>query len=378
MTVSFSGACRSLLWAAVLVAAGFLQVPIAVSAVNNPSTDVVAMRVIDEVYRPAYRNFADQGQQLKESVERLCVTAAAPQLAVVRTAYREAVRAFSVIEYYRVGPMLSDNRLNRLFYWPDKRRVGERQLRRLLSLGNSALAASTGNIAGKSVAVQGFPALERLLFASGADDQLISAAGTERCRVASVVAFNIASMATELAIGWSDDTGISRRMTLPDETDEIFRSESEVLRSFMTQIVAGIEFLVARKIEPLLPEYAFDPTADGSAKARRRMPFWKSELYLVNLQGNLQGLRALVLDSGLAARADLENELGFEFRTAATYLASLAAMDRLVIENSLLVADAESLLAALSSVLRSIQLTASDRLASGLGVHAGFNSDDGD
>ncbi|OED41737.1 hypothetical protein AB833_08930 [Chromatiales bacterium (ex Bugula neritina AB1)] len=336
-----------------------------------------AVRVVEKVYLPAYSEFNSTADNLVGAIKLLCQGASFEQLKEVRDAYGAVVQSFSVIEFYRIGPMLIDNRQNRLFYWPDKRRVGERQLRAMLQESNTGNAVSKLNIAGKSVAVQGLPALERLLYDSRAGEQLTDVS-SRRCNVALVVAFNIATMASELEHQWSAVEGIADRIRNPRDSDEQFRTHREVIRSFMTQISAGSEFLVARKLEPLLPGDSSETSKSSGLRTMRKMPFWKSENYLTNLRGNVEGIRALVIDSGLAERANIADELTFEFKVAVGYIKSLDSISSLVLENTSLDPDAQGLLAALASVLRSIQLSVSDRLASKLGVHAGFNSDDGD
>ena len=98
------------------------------------------------------------------------------------------------------------------------------------------------------------------------------------------------------------------------------------------------------------------------------------------LEQNLVGIRALLLDSQLAERAGLEDELHFEFRSALDLLAKLHAMPELVLAqgNGVLSDESRSLIKALSAVVSGISYTVSDRFSSAMGVSVGFNSEDGD
>ena len=117
---------------------------------------------------------------------------------------------------------------------------------------------------------------------------------------------------------------------------------------------------------------------EADARAYRQAPLWRSGQTINMISQNLNGLRALVLDTGLAARAELANELTFEFRTAGQLLQQLAELESLVDEAGMLTTRARSLLTSLVAVVGGVQYTLNDRFTAALGVKAGFNSEDGD
>src|SRR3546814_13295273 len=76
--------------------------------------------------------------------------------------------AWTAVQHLRFGPSLLFLRYDRIEFWPDKRGVVRRHLSQLLS-EQDAEALQLRPFANGSVAVQGFPGLERLLFESEAD-----------------------------------------------------------------------------------------------------------------------------------------------------------------------------------------------------------------
>ena len=331
-------------------------------------------QVIYNIYQPAYDQFAKKSQQLSTEIETLCKTKDATQTNAARSAFTETVATFSEIEFYRVGPMIEKNRQNRLFYWPDTRRVGERQLRSLLANSEDF---NIKNITQKSVALQGFPALERLLFDNASNAELTTPTNN-RCAIAKTVAVNIENLATQLQTAWSDPLGILQQMLAPTDSSELFRSETEVLRSYITQLSAGLEFLITRKLEPLVAEIEINKLKANYKASIRKAPFWRSDNFLTNVKGNIIGLQALLIESGIAAETNLEKELKFEFTLALLHIEKLNSITMLTEDGSTITNDAQDLLLALIIPMASIQLTISDRIAKTLGVSAGFNSDDGD
>lgn len=352
--------------------------------VGTVTTAQSARLLVNEVYRPFHNQFADATKQWLQAAESACSTGAPADVLKLQVLFTDLVAHFAKIELFRVGPLLEDNLKNRLFYWPDKRRVSERQLRALLA-DPAVRELRVEQLAQKSVALQGLPVLERLLFTStGAVPaawsmgkpatetgvvQEDASPSLTNCHVMLVIVQNIDAMARQLRSGWQDDSAIVQSLLNPTADSGFFRNGDEVLRSVVTQIVVGLDVILNRKIMPML---AADPPSI------RKAPMWRSKQTLTMLEGNLVSIRALLLDSGLALRTDLDNELRFEFRTAFGMLAKLQTLPVLTDDNNQLSDDAYLLFRGLSAVVRGIAYTAGDRFSATLGISAGFNSEDGD
>jgi len=365
--------------------AAVLCVPLSVQADEGGAHALaqVAADTVDAALRPAYATFATEATTLADSMRTRCAAGAGPDTATLTTDWRSAVSAFAGIEFLRIGPLLDDNRLNRLFYWPDKRRAGERQLRELLTEPLASITADS--MAARSVAVEGFPALERLLFPNG------EVAGSEaRCTTAIAVSGHVSAIAAALDRAWQDDDGIARQVREPRADDELLRDHEEVLRRIGTQIDTGLDILIERKLAPVL---------EGEVARLRGLPFVRSGTLVDHLRGNVASLRALMLDNGLAAAAGLESELGFEFRIADGHLDRLAELlapapqaigaahgevgevgEVSSADDWPMTLDEEQagVVRALHSVLSSIRNTLRERLLPTLGIRTGFNSEDGD
>lgn len=322
---------------------------------------------VETVYQPGFERFSQLSGQLLSSAQNTCESPSSESLLELQARFAETAEAFSAVELYRIGPMLEDNRQNRLFYWPDKRRVGERQLRELLA-GFSVSHLSAEDIAGKSVTLQGLPALERLLHGKSSAEHLAQASDATDCQVVTAIAGNLHAMAMALNQGWQDDTALVQSMVQPESGSAYFRTEDEVLRSLVTQIIVAIDVVLDRKIAALTDEDAH----------LQQAPLWRSQQTLSMIRSNLGSVRALSVDTGLAQVGELDNELGFEFRSADQLLEKLQALPTLTNDSGKLTDDAQSLLQALSAVVGGIKYTLNDRFTAALGITAGFNSEDGD
>lgn len=339
-----------------------------VEADESPvAADSIIQDTLATIYQPKFAQFAMVTAQHDEATQIYCANPSDDMLTQLRKEFESVVASFSAIELYRLGALLQVNRQNRLFYWPDKRRVVERQLRTLLAgLTNNTL--SVDDFSQKSVAVQGLPALERLLFGKNAAQRLSAGSETHDCRLIIAIADNVNTMAIAINAGWQTDSLLVQSMLHPERGSDYFRDEKEVLRSIVTQIIVGIDVVLNRKIAPL----------HGNNADIKKAPLWRSEQSLSMLSNNLESLRVLTVDSGLARVTNLDNELAFEFRTAGQMLQKLKELPSLVDENRGVSAEAQSLARALSAVVSGIKDTLNDRFTPALGISAGFNSEDGD
>src|SRR5262249_34694308 len=104
-------------------------------------------------------------------------------------------------EHLRFGSITDKNRFERVLYWPDRQRIGERQVAQILSRRDPS-ALNAGELAKKSVAVQGLGALEVALYGKGSDTLLADTPEAQSgCGSAPASAPGVAGMAGDLAAG---------------------------------------------------------------------------------------------------------------------------------------------------------------------------------
>src|SRR5262245_35011785 len=152
----------------------------------------IARAALTEVLRPGYAALADETAALGEKVGVLCETPSSASLEASRKAFAAAVAAWSKVEILRFGPIAQDNRYESLFFWPDPKGLGDRQIRDAIAKRDESVTKPEA-LSGKSVALQGFPALEYLLYGDGAETLAApSEASAFRCAFARAVATNSA------------------------------------------------------------------------------------------------------------------------------------------------------------------------------------------
>lgn len=347
-----------------------LLIAMATPVLAQPSAHDVADRAISDFIRPGFAAFRAAALRLESEMDALCATPSEPALAAARQGFADAVLGFSRVEAIRFAPLAAENRLDRLLFWPDRRGIALRQVQGVLA-DRDETATSLATLVGKSVALQGFNALEFVLHGTGADE-LITEAGDFRCRFGAAIAANIAGIAGAVAAEWDDPAGISGRMLGPQAANADYRTDKEVLEELTGTLAHGLEALRDTRLLPVLGR-------DGAEPKPRSALLWRSGLTVPALQAGFDGLADLYRLSGIGARlgadvAWVDEGIRFEFANLERGLDAVT----LPIEAALAEPRQLRALGYVMTVTSSLQTQIGDNLSAALGLSVGFSSLDGD
>jgi predicted lipoprotein len=330
----------------------------------------VLQAAVGQVIRPGMLEFKSRASGLSIAVNALCTVPSAGTLAIVKGQFRQAALAYGRIEFLRIGPLMEDNRADRLLFWPDRKGIGLRQVQAILA-EEDASATRLETLHDKSVASQGLGALEFVLYGTGAET-LLTPEGAFRCRYGRAIAANIARIAGELATGWFAPDGIAEHLTAPQAGYADYRTETEALEALVGLLSHGIEATRDIRINPFLP------TADHAGRPKDAL-FWRSGLSMAMIGANVEGMRRLLVQSGVAGAVDgahsgLGNSIDFEFGNAARALGLVTQPVDQALEDEKQV----QALNYLVIVTGSLQALIGEQLSAALGLSVGFSSLDGD
>jgi len=332
----------------------------------------IARAALREVIRPGYAVLAERAASLNERVAALCTEPSSSSLEAGRDSFAAAVAAWSNVEILRFGPITEDRRHERLFYWPDPKGLGERQIKDMLAKREETVTRVDA-LAGKSLALQGLPALEYLLYGDGAETLAEGAGdGAFRCAFARAVAANVQTIAKSVVEDWREGSPYDKAFLSPGPADPIYRAPKEVTLDLFKSLTSGLELVRDQKLgKPL-------GAAPDEAKPRLA-PFWRSGLSLANAAGNLSGVRALFAKGGFSGlvAADspgVEDSVLFDLDHAIEVLTGIDVPMARVVEDEALRGRIEALRVSLKSAGR----TAADAISRSAGLAFGFNAMDGD
>lgn len=326
---------------------------------------------VNQVIRPAMVEFKNRASGLESAMSALCAVPSDRTLAIATQQFAQTARAYGTIEFLRLGPLMEDNRADRLLFWPDRRGIGLRQVQAILAEADAG-ATEVMSLRSKSVAVQGLGALEFVLFGTGAET-LLTPDGQFRCRYGSAIAANIGFIADELTMGWYRQDGVATHLTRPMPENPDYRTDIEAMEALVGLVSHGIEAMRDARLKPFMAQ------DDGGAAQPKLALFWRSGLTMAMLRANVDGLRKLVSVSGMAravpeVNQGLDGTIDFEFRNA------IRALDLVTLPVEEAVTDAKQVKALdyLALVTGSLQDLVGEQLSTALGLSVGFSSLDGD
>ena len=331
---------------------------------------------------PRYRSFAGATMRLREAAGALCEAPAEDALPRARSAYHEAMDAWMAMQHLQFGPLEQELRAYRVYFWPQARgRVGD-VIAELLGAGDEGIF-SPERFSGTSVAAQGLPAAEHLLFARG--DALSGAveAGSAECRVLEAVGRGLEEIAHDALEEWTvavaagSASSYADLMLEPGPGNADFPSSQDATLLFFAALHTGLSLVAEVKVAPVIG----DSTATvRPALAESRASGRSTRNIAINLEA-LQALYAGEEGSGLgeivaASREDpaLDPLMRKAFRLTLENVRSFdAALEAAAADPS-----SRKRVEKLSLQVRALRQLVRTRVAEALDLAVGFNSLDGD
>ena len=165
--------------------------------------------IVKDHLLPRYHAFTEKTAALVDATGKLCPAPEPSALAAARDAFHGALDAWQEVEHLRQGPAAADTHI-RVKFWPDRKSLVDKHLARLMANKNGDIL-KPDSFAHVSIAVQGFPALERPLFAKDAPASLKTGDGpVTPCGVVRAIAVNLHAIAADLEARWTKDPAAGR------------------------------------------------------------------------------------------------------------------------------------------------------------------------
>jgi len=332
--------------------------------------------VIDGQIIPGYRQLAAATAGLDKASGSFCGGPTEDRLSELRQEHNKALDAWMAVQHVRFGPVELFMRNFRIQFWPDKRGRSGKHLSGLLAEADPE-AVSPDSFANGSVAVQGFPALERLLF----DDDGTLAAFTDpvpgafRCRVLTAITANLATIATELLEDWTGgDEPFRDRLVSPDPDGRVYASHKDVAAALLNDFATALQGIRDLKLLPALGE--------SLESARPRLAeSWRSRRSMGSVVTNLEAVRTLYSGAdgiGLGLALADDGAVDRQIRGLLDSALDTARSVSLPLHEAVSDPAARDRVVALAAVIRALQETALPALVAALDMPVGFNSLDGD
>ncbi|WPZ36062.1 imelysin family protein [Thalassobaculum sp. OXR-137] len=327
---------------------------------------VLVEDLVDGNVIPAYRAFESKTAALSQAVDAACAQDALAT-ETVKAVFAEAWIAWAGARHVVKGPVTYFDRQFRIEFWPDGRNRIER------ALNDLRVAGGEPEIAAAVVGVQGFPALERLIYeGEGAND----------CFIARPIAANLHGMAAEILIEWTEgDSPFRKALVSPGGGAGVYFSYSESLTALMTGAVASLEGILRLRLKRPLGE-------ESGIVRPERAEAWRSGLSMDLIRADLatvadfyhggaeegeapRGLDAALRDSGETDLADLMTKAFRVTRDTADKIDR--PLREAVVDPAL-----RPVLEELVTQVSALKALIIQKVGPALGIAGGFNALDGD
>lgn len=275
---------RSLLLSTTTAMAFGLASPGAHADIPDENYQAVLAHLLGTVMPPKLDEFHASTETLTQDFENFCSDPDAGGLEDTQTAFHAAMDIWQEIQPWRMGPLVANGRDQHIEYWPDKHGTAARQFRKLM-FDKPAAYTDPEKLAGASAALQGFPALEEVLFADDHGDQMIAAEedGVFLCQYGTAIATNLGTLSAELQDEWPEFASAMENAG-PDSMD--YPTAKFAATDLYRALHEGLLIISTQKLARPLGENAEDARA-----SRAESPLSKRSLR--NIEHNLIGLFAM-------------------------------------------------------------------------------------
>lgn len=270
-------------------------------------------------------------------------------------AFRKAWLAWAPLDAYQFGPIVQRGTVLSVGFWPDKKNYVGRGLKPLLTESPEALTDPT-TIAKHSAAVQGLPAIERLLYDEAS-----------ACPAIIGISAFVATTGDTLYHDWFAPGGWAELTRTAGPDNPVYVSHDE----FTKVLYTAVDFELTRIADARLGR----PLGRFDAPRPRQAEAWRAGLSLSIIDAQLQGI-AKLLDQGFAGailEADRLRLLGEIDRTRDRISTIGASLDKAVSDPMTRIRVEGS-----QSQVHNLRLQVAEVIGPSLGVETGFSAADGD
>lgn len=326
---------------------------------------VVAQHVV-----PHHAAFAAATADLAQESRTFCAAPGSENLKNLRMAYAAAMGAWQRLRPITFGPIEDFNRRFRIQFWPDKRNTAARHLAEILDKQREDIL-KPGGFTFASVAVQGLPVVERLLYDEDARS-LLNTDSDYPCRLLTAVSGNLAAMAADLRAAWTDgDDSWAAEVAEAATTSDLLGTSQDVATLFLNGLTTELAAIKDLKLER--------PLGANADRARPTLAeSWRSRRSMANIVANLESIAEMYRLGFLPALRTADPDLAALLHRAFHQTIATARGIPVPLEEAVASPAHRPQLEKLLTEVTALRQLAGERAAERLGLVLGFNSLDGD
>ncbi|MFG1347315.1 imelysin family protein [Xanthobacter autotrophicus DSM 431] len=332
----------------------------------SPSLDPIPL--IEGWLLPRYEALSAAAAAQSGAWTGFCAKPAAAGVPALKDAYGKTADAWNAVEFITFGPISLSLRADRISFFPDRRNAISRGLAEILA-DTDAARLEPERFSQASAAVQGLPALERLLYEEGAAEALVSGPeAARRCALGTAIARNLATITAEVRTQWGDrGAGVLGAIVSGKGDPALFPDLGALPGMILTDLSGAFQRVTDTKLMPVMGSSPADakPTLADSWRSGR------SSRIAANMVRSADALLT-------AVAAQMPSRPQYVVTKAAT--TADAAAEKLPPDLGAAVATAQGVSTIQTSIkaFKAAQLAVYKPIAAYFGISLGFNALDGD
>ena len=327
------------------------------------ATDWIKAAVLftDNTVVPAYTVFVDASTRLQNTARAYCNAKGNTSKGDLIQAYHGAMDGWQGVQIYRLGPAQPFMRHGRVATWPGIDKIVDKQLRTLLNT-EDASTLEMSRFTRSSTAIQGFPALERLLFGGSKTTAPITP-GNYACDLAVTIAINLQTIGEDMRAGWQE--GHKEQILHAGQTDSYLTGPEDVAGEMLTDFYMQVFSIADQKLGR--------PYGNGNFRYKRAES-WRGQRSLRNIKINLRSAEDYYRNLFMPAmqRSELNGEIINLLADAQSTARKLDDSFAIANENS------PASIKHLQSTLLKLSNAIEQKMPAQLDITIGFNALDGD
>lgn len=263
---------------------------------------------LDQYVIPSYLALHQANLALQGQAHELCDQVSLQALDEMQPYLNQALEALAYSQAIDGGPMQGDLRNFQLYYWPDRTSLVTKQLGQLLDQPDLLVLQEHG-LRHSSVALTGYPSLERLLYMPHYREFVIRDQQGSACQYIVAVSDNLVRLTAEITDAWENSW--RRQLLEPGNSGSLLKEQNDQVRFVFTNIDVLLTKIISKKLAK--------PLASSVSKAKpKRLESWRSGHSLIMLKANVRGLKdslnlslkpALIESGGAAKWQKIRHEL---------------------------------------------------------------------
>lgn len=363
---------------ALLVAAGNM----ARAAIDAATYRTLNDTLVEEHIVPRYAKLAEATSQFNTLAEHICEMPSSMSVADLKKAAIAAQDAWQMVQHIRFGPVEQDMRSTRFAFWPDVRNRTGLELAEILHARDRG-AFTREQFPKENVVIQGFPALERLLF--GKDSGRLLVDGTVdahiRCAMLRAIAANLAAMSKDVYTDWTQGNDSYANIVAKAGSEfGVYPKVEEATLDLFKSLHGAVEAVADHKLARPMGE-----SADHAFP--KRAESWRSGQSMNNIRRNLEAAQAMYLGengsgtkgfSSVVRNVAKDKDLDDLLRRAFAQTLATAKSVELPFGEAITNPVERAKLAKLKIEAGALKTLLAQRLTAALGIPLGFNALDGD